>query len=712
MSDNLHVRLLGEFYLAADGVPIQGANSERLQALLAFMLLHQDAPQFRQQIAVYLWPDATDADAKANLRRRLHELKQAIPGIDRWLRIDAKTIQWVTTEDFQCDVVTFNRAIAQADTASPIVQTEVLKQAAALYRGDLLPSCYDDWIVPYREQLRQQAIAALDTLITLLTSQDNARSAVGYAQQLQRLDPLYEPAYAHLMRLHAQMGDRASALRIYYQCMTTLQAELGVSPSSDISKLYEQLLLLDEAPGNTLGDSLNPIAIAPCTVPQAGKPEGSESAVDRMNYLASTAACLVEVGRDMARAEALLLEAQSIRDRMGVSSIEIPFGLGCVRRFQGHTDQAKDLLRQGWHLAQIAQHHWYEFASLINLVMLELETGNPLAARLYCTELLHAAAQTKEESETAHAAALNAVAQYLLQEKQAAENLDQACQELQRIDSLRMLAYVQTIAAQWDLTQEDWTQALDRAEMALALAQRVKHPSAIALAWAVIIESSHQMGHIEQSQQRFVKLQQQLQDYALSALAQQRLSEVEALLQPSSKVTILVRTFSPNLPQSLTHDDWMQHNQSLYDCLSARGVRWLYSYVSMQTNRTVCLFQTPDPEIVTAACHDLQMPFQQVWQTELWQDLDPATFALGHPLIVVECDFDPPLTLQKYEAGREYKEGCYREFDVQHLVSMPNPDCTRFVCVFAATTAEDVRSLYRKINQPVDQLWKATVVQG
>lgn len=229
MSASFQIKLLGEFCLTADGVAITGINSERLQALLAFILLKRDAPQSRQQIAVQLWPEATDADAKANLRRRLHELKQLIPDVDRWLRVETKTIQWVLAEDCSFDVAQFETAIASSQPAH--LQQHALAQAAQLYQGDLLPSCYDDWIVPYREQLQQQAIAGLDTLVTLLTTQGNTRAAIRYAQQLQRLDPLYEPAYCHLMRLHAQEGDRATALRVYHQCMTTLQAELGVNPS-------------------------------------------------------------------------------------------------------------------------------------------------------------------------------------------------------------------------------------------------------------------------------------------------------------------------------------------------------------------------------------------------------------------------------------------------------------------------------------------------
>lgn len=243
----LNIKLFGDFCLTAKGKPIPGINSERLQALLAFIVLHRDTPQPRQQLAVHLWPDATDADAKANLRRRLHELKQLIPDVDRWLRIKTKTMQWVQSDECLLDIAQFEAAIAQSQTSQPSQQQQALEKAAQLYQGELLPGCYDDWIVPYRDKLRQQAITALDTLITRLTVQGGTRSAIGYAQQLQRIDPLYEPAHCHLMRLHAQEGDRASALRVYHQCMTLLQEELGVNPSPTTCKLYEELLTLEEA---------------------------------------------------------------------------------------------------------------------------------------------------------------------------------------------------------------------------------------------------------------------------------------------------------------------------------------------------------------------------------------------------------------------------------------------------------------------------------
>ncbi len=251
MSTQLQIQLLGKFSLSADTVPISGVKSERLQALLAFILLHRDEPLSRQQIAATLWPDATDTNAKANLRRRLHELKQHIPESERWLQVKPKTVQWVMGKGCALDIDRFEALINEQVINEQVFQTSSLKdlkQAAKLYQGDLLPECYDDWIEPYRDRMRQQAIKALDTLITQLTEQGQLSSAIEYAQQLCELDPLSELAYCHLMQLHAQKGDRATAMRIYHQCMTLLQEELGMPPSPSTCSLYEELLTLDDTP--------------------------------------------------------------------------------------------------------------------------------------------------------------------------------------------------------------------------------------------------------------------------------------------------------------------------------------------------------------------------------------------------------------------------------------------------------------------------------
>ena len=100
----------------------------------------------------------------------------------------------------------------------------------ALYGGELLPGCYDDWLLAERDRLAQAYGPALEQLAALYEEGRDYRQAIGHAQALLRHDPLHEPAYALLMRLHALNDDRAAALHTYHTCATVLRRELDVEP--------------------------------------------------------------------------------------------------------------------------------------------------------------------------------------------------------------------------------------------------------------------------------------------------------------------------------------------------------------------------------------------------------------------------------------------------------------------------------------------------
>lgn len=251
----LHVRLLGEFSLIYGDQPVATVNTARLQSLLAYLLLHRDAPQSRYHLAFQFWPGSTESQARTNLRKLFHQLHQALPDADCFLSADTHTLQWRPDALFSLDVTEFEGAISL--TAS----LEALREAIAFYRGDLLPSCYDDWVLPERERLRQAFMEATERLVALLEDARDYQAASHYAQGLLQHDPLYEATYRQLMRLHALRGNRASALRVYHACTTILQRELGVEPSSATREVYEQLLNREPATASLHG-AKTPVAFA------------------------------------------------------------------------------------------------------------------------------------------------------------------------------------------------------------------------------------------------------------------------------------------------------------------------------------------------------------------------------------------------------------------------------------------------------------------
>lgn len=239
MPSGLRIELLGGFRLAYHGQPVAGVHS-RQQALLACLILNRGRPLLRTQVAALFWPDSSDSQALTNLRRELHNLRRALPEADRRLRIEAASVGWHGGPP-SCDVCDFEAAVERGGL-------DDLQAAVRVYAGDLLPECYDDWIVPERERLRAMLIDTLKRVITGLEERRAYADALQHARRLIALNPLEEGAYRSLMRLHALQGDRAGALRAYHTAATVLQRELQVEPDAETRAVYERLLGAEEPP--------------------------------------------------------------------------------------------------------------------------------------------------------------------------------------------------------------------------------------------------------------------------------------------------------------------------------------------------------------------------------------------------------------------------------------------------------------------------------
>src|SRR5262245_44942657 len=178
----LDVQLLGHLALADSGRRVEAVRNPRL---IAYLLLNRDRRLERTEIAFTLWPDSSDTQARTNLRRELHALRRALPHADRLLAIDHSTIRWRPDGPFHLDVADFEDAVEQATGRG----VDGLRAAVAMYRGDLLPGLYDDWIEPDRDRLRTKMVKTLDALATGLEDRREYRAAMEQLSRLVAIDP-------------------------------------------------------------------------------------------------------------------------------------------------------------------------------------------------------------------------------------------------------------------------------------------------------------------------------------------------------------------------------------------------------------------------------------------------------------------------------------------------------------------------------------------
>ena len=114
----LSVSLLGDFCIRHDEAPVMDIDTPRLQSLLAYLMLHRDAPQSRAHLAFLFWPDTTEAQARTNLRNLLHHLRHALPDANSYLDVSVQTLQWRSDAPFALDVADFETALAHAEQAA------------------------------------------------------------------------------------------------------------------------------------------------------------------------------------------------------------------------------------------------------------------------------------------------------------------------------------------------------------------------------------------------------------------------------------------------------------------------------------------------------------------------------------------------------------------------------------------------------------------
>jgi DNA-binding SARP family transcriptional activator len=183
-----------------------------------------------------LWPELAPAAAAANLRKAVHFARRAL-GAD--LLASVGDVLALPSGRVWIDVPAWRAAAADARRAA-----DPARYAAAveLYGDGLLPDDrYEEWTLAYRDELQAELVALLEEQAGLLEARGEIEEAIRAADRLVAVDPFREGGHLLLIRLHALAGRRDEALRRYEHLRELLGAELGVEPSPEAQRLYEEV---------------------------------------------------------------------------------------------------------------------------------------------------------------------------------------------------------------------------------------------------------------------------------------------------------------------------------------------------------------------------------------------------------------------------------------------------------------------------------------
>ena len=142
----LELRLLGQFEVQLHGDTVL-LPSRPAQSPLAYLALSAGSAHRREQLAGLFWPDSEEDNARNSLRHALWRIRKTIEPAQAafpYLLTDEFAIAFNAGSDYWLDAATLAREGGLA---------QELIESLAVYRGELLPGFYDDWVTLERERL-------------------------------------------------------------------------------------------------------------------------------------------------------------------------------------------------------------------------------------------------------------------------------------------------------------------------------------------------------------------------------------------------------------------------------------------------------------------------------------------------------------------------------------------------------------------------------
>lgn len=189
--------------------------------------------------------------------------------------------------------------------------------------------------------------------------------------------------------VHAASGLNGASLEILMQDIDALALSAAAKDRADIVARASYLLSIVH---QERGD----IAASAAASLRAAKASEKAQAAQKLRQLANTARCLMELGRDVDRAENLIGEAAALATANGLDDVELYWARGLLLGWKGKTDAAITAVEIAVERAAGSNDRWREAKCRLWLCMLNFEAAKLAATQRHAQRLEAMAAKMGE----------------------------------------------------------------------------------------------------------------------------------------------------------------------------------------------------------------------------------------------------------------------------------------------------------------------------
>jgi DNA-binding SARP family transcriptional activator len=241
-SGMLRIRALGAATVHRGDAAVTAADWGYAKPRELLFLLASSPPMTRDQLGAALWPDLSHQQLGNALHTALRGLRRAL-GDPGWVVYSDGRYRFNTAREHECDIETFEQALAAARSARPAAAAlPDLQRAVAAYGGDFLTGmAAGEWAQARRDELARSFESALLATGRLHAAAGRYQPAAAAFRRAVAHEPLNETAHRELMNCWVRLGETARAVRHYGELVELLQEQVGVPPAAETTALYRRL---------------------------------------------------------------------------------------------------------------------------------------------------------------------------------------------------------------------------------------------------------------------------------------------------------------------------------------------------------------------------------------------------------------------------------------------------------------------------------------
>ena len=243
--------MLGGFAIINDGNRIteQTKKSSKVWRLLQYLVVNRYRSVSQEELLEVFCTDDLQGNPGSALRTMVYRARGALEksGLvyaDKLIIAKSGGYSWNNSIECTTDIEDFEGLvkIAAADDIDKEEKLEMLLQAAALYKGDFLPTSSGDlWVMPLVRWYRSLYLECVHKALVLLDESGRSVEAEELCTKALLIDPFDEELIEHHLNALLTQDKVEEALSVYKKMETMFYDVLGVNFSESLRNLYSKI---------------------------------------------------------------------------------------------------------------------------------------------------------------------------------------------------------------------------------------------------------------------------------------------------------------------------------------------------------------------------------------------------------------------------------------------------------------------------------------